>query len=121
MRTVTDGHTVRGMQTAKVPALHGAGKTLTLGVTGNVNHLAEIGVRADHLQVLLGALAVAHVAGHLLVLEDPARILALTGGTMRTVTDGHTVRGMQTAKVPALHGAGKTLTLGVTGNVNHLA
>jgi hypothetical protein len=34
-------------------------------------------VRADDLEVLLGAVAGAHVAGHLLVLENAARILAL--------------------------------------------
>src|SRR5690606_13097801 len=43
-------------------------------------------VGAHDFQVLLGALLVAHVAGHLLVLEDLARILALTGRAVRTVT-----------------------------------
>jgi hypothetical protein len=35
-------------------------------------------VGADDFEVLLGALTVAHVAGHLLVLEHLARILAVT-------------------------------------------
>src|SRR5690606_2849754 len=46
---------------------------------------SSIVVRVDHFQVLLGALAVAYVAVHLLVLEEPARILAMIGGTMSTV------------------------------------
>src|SRR3954468_6776694 len=40
---------------------------------------AAIGVGADHLEILLGAVLGAHVAGHLLVLEDAARILTLAG------------------------------------------
>src|SRR5690606_28421974 len=82
---------------------------------------AALDVGADDFQVLLGAVLVAHVAGHLLVLEDPARILALTGRTKRTVADRHAVRCTHTAEAPALHTAGKALTLGTTLDIDQLA
>src|SRR6476469_3032359 len=78
-------------------------------------------VRADDLQVLLSPVAGAHVAGHLLVLEDSARILAVTSRTVRAVRDGHAVRRAETAEVPALHGAGEALALSHAGDVDHLA
>src|SRR4051812_44186212 len=40
---------------------------------------AALGVGADDLEILLGAVLGTHVAGHLLVLEDSARILPLAG------------------------------------------
>src|SRR3546814_14135802 len=70
--------------------------------------------------MLLRALTVAHVAGHLLVLEDLARILAVTRRTVRAVRDGHAVCRAQTAAVPALHPARKALALGVPGAVDIL-
>src|SRR3546814_13177772 len=70
--------------------------------------------------MLLRALTVAHVAGHLLVLEDLARILAVTRRTVRAVRDGHAVCRAQTAEVPALHRARKALALGVPGDVDIL-
>src|SRR5690606_3034746 len=82
---------------------------------------ATIGVRADHLEVLLGALTVAHVAGHLLVLEHLARILAVTRRTVRAVADRDAVAGAHTAEAPALHRAGKALALRVPRDVHHLA
>ena len=81
----------------------------------------RIGVRADDLEVLLGAITGTHVAGHLLVLEDAARILAVTGRTVRTVRDGDAVGGAQTAEAPTLHGAGEALALGHARNVDQLA
>src|SRR6201999_4467150 len=45
----------------------------------------------------------AHMAGHLLVLPGLTGILTTTGRTDRTVRDRHTVRGSQTAEIPALH------------------
>jgi len=62
---------------------------------------------------LLCALTVTHVAGHLLVLEHLAWILALASRTMGTVGDGHTVRCAHTTEAPTLHGAGKAFTLRV--------
>jgi len=52
------------------------------------------------------------VTGHLLARERTARILAVTGRTVRTVRDRNTVGGAETTEVPALHGAGETLTDG---------
>ena len=65
----------------------------------------RVDVGADDFEVLLGALLVTHVAGHLLVLEDLARILALTGRTERTVRDRDAVGGAHAAEAPALHAA----------------
>src|SRR3546814_10796042 len=61
------------------------------------------------------------MAGHLLVLEDAARILAVTGRTMRTVADRNTVGRAHTAETPALHHTGKALTLGHALDVDDLA
>src|SRR3546814_2252377 len=72
---------------------------------------AALDVGADDFQILLGAVARAHVASHLLVFEDAARVLALTGRTMGTVADRHAVAGAHTAETPALHRTGKTLAL----------
>src|SRR3546814_1544886 len=68
---------------------------------------AALDVGADDFQILLGAVARAHVASHLLVFEDAARVLALTGRTMGTVADRHAVAGAHTAETPALHRTGK--------------
>src|SRR5690606_14851169 len=68
-------------------------------------------IGANNFQVLLSTLTVAHMAGHLLVLEDLARILAITGRTVSTVADGNAVRSTHTAETPALHRTGKTLAL----------
>src|SRR3954453_19405743 len=62
-------------------------------------------IGADDLEVLLSAIARAHVAGHLLVLEHATRILAVAGRTVRTVRDRNAGRGAQALEVPALHGA----------------
>src|SRR6516164_3888446 len=62
-----------------------------------------------------------HVAGHLLVLPGLAGGLTITGRTDRAVRDRHTVRGAQTAEVPALHAAGKALTDRGAGHVDELA
>src|SRR3546814_15802857 len=70
---------------------------------------------------LFRVVARAHVAGHLLVLEDAARILAVTCRTMRTVADRNTVGRAHTAETPALHRTGKALTLGHALDVDDLA
>ena len=82
---------------------------------------AALDIGAHDFQVLDRAALLTIVAGHLLALEHLARVLALAGRTVGTVGDGHTVGGAHTAEVPALHGAGKTLTDGETGNVDLLA
>src|SRR6185369_16073701 len=76
---------------------------------------------ADDFEILLRALAVAHMAGHLLVLEHAARILAVAGRTMGTVADRDAVRRAHAAEAPALHGARKALALGVAAHVDQLA
>src|SRR5690606_21256937 len=81
---------------------------------------AAIGVGAHDLEVLLRALTVAHVARHLLVLKDAARILAITRRTVRTVAERNAVRRAQTAEAPALHRAGKPRALRVAGDVDLL-
>src|SRR5207237_703116 len=75
----------------------------------------------DDLEILLGAILVTHVTGHLLVLEDLARILALTGRTERAVRDRDAVGGAKTAEAPALHAALETLALGLALDVDDLA
>ena len=61
------------------------------------------------------------MAGHLLALEHLTRVLTLTGRTVRTVRDRHTVRGAKTAEVVALHGTSKTLTDRGAGDIHQLA
>src|SRR5512132_2428223 len=78
-------------------------------------------VRADDLEILLRAVTGTHVTGHLLVLEDAARILAVTRRTVRTVRDGNAVGSAQTAEAPALHGAGEALALRHARDVDQLA
>src|SRR5690348_13274211 len=78
-------------------------------------------VRADDLEVLLRTVPSTHVPGHLLVLEDAARILAVAGRTVRTVRYRHAVSGAQAAEVPPLHGAGEALALRHAGDVDQLA
>src|SRR5690348_6986194 len=78
-------------------------------------------VGADHLEVLLGAVTSTHMAGHLLVLEHAARILAVARRTVRAVRNGNAVSRAKTAEAPALHRAGEALALGQAGDVDELA
>src|SRR5438270_1969880 len=78
-------------------------------------------VGADHFEILLRAVPGAHVARHLLVLEDAARILAVAGRTVRAVRKRHAVGRAETAESPALHGAGKALDQRHVGDVDQLA
>ena len=79
------------------------------------------GVGADDFEILLGAVAGAHMAGHLLVLEDAARILAVAGRAVRAVRDRDAVGGAEALEAPALHRAGKALALGHALDVDELA
>src|SRR3984893_18994116 len=63
----------------------------------------------------------AEVAGHLLVLEGLARVLAAAGRAVRAVRDRHAVGGAQAAEVPALHRARKALADRGAGDVHILA
>ncbi len=100
---------------------HGEPGVLRTGDRALDEDQATLVVHADDFEVLLGALTVAHVAGHLLVLEHLARILTVTRRTVRTVRDRNTVGGAHTAEAPALHGALEALTLGVAAYVDQLA
>src|ERR1700743_1469872 len=82
---------------------------------------AALDVGLDDAKIERGDAIDAHVAGHLLVLEGLAGVLTAAGRTDRTVRDRHTVGGAQTAEIPALHAAGKTLTDRGAGNVDELA
>ena len=86
------------------PAAAGAGN----GTLNQDETALDVGL--DDLEVERGDAIDTHVAGHLLVLEGLARVLTAAGRTDRTVRDRDTVRGTQTAEIPALHTAGKTLT-----------
>src|SRR5947209_5879656 len=61
------------------------------------------------------------MAGHLLVLEHAARVLAVAGRAVRAVRNGNAVGRAETAEAPALHRAGETLALGHAGDVDQLA
>ena len=78
-------------------------------------------IDAHDFEILLGAFLVTHVTGHLLVLEDAARILALASRTQGTVADRNAVGGAHAAETPALHAARKALALRVPGNIDQLA
>src|ERR1700691_1037408 len=82
---------------------------------------AALNVGRDDAQVERGDAIDAHVARHLLVLEGLAGVLTATGRTDRTMRDRHTVGGTQTAEIPALDAAGKTLADRGAGDVDELA
>src|SRR3546814_5461843 len=59
------------------------------------------GVGVDDLEVLLGAVAITHVTGHFLVLEDAARILPVTRRAVRAVRTRVAVGGWATTEAGA--------------------
>ena len=120
--------------------MHQARRHRRIGVQGLLDGVAdghELALAAGHraadheqppvrihgrdLEVQRGHPLNAEMASHLLVLERLARILPVTRGTVRPVRDGHTVRRLQAAEVPALHAAGEALALGHAADVHHLA
>src|SRR5262245_5808829 len=82
---------------------------------------AGLDIGRAHAQVQRGDAVDAHVAGHLLVLEGLAGVLTAAGRTDRAVRDRHAVGRAQTAEIPALHAAGKTLADRGAGDVDELA
>src|SRR5437762_9867175 len=64
-------------------------------------------VGLDHLDIERRHALGAQMAGHLLVLENLARILAVSGRADAPMADGHAVRSAQTAEIPAFHAARK--------------
>src|SRR5580700_2848916 len=61
------------------------------------------------------------MAGHLLVLESLARVLAAAGRADRAMRDRYAMARPQAGEIPALHAAGKALAGRSTGNVDILA
>lgn len=88
--------------------------------TQNIQQVASA-INLDDAQILFGDALVAHSAGHLFALPDPAGILAGTGRTKGAVRLGDTVRGGHPAKAPALHGALKALPFALAGDVDALS
>src|SRR3954454_2405135 len=82
---------------------------------------AALDVGPHHAQIERGDLIDAHMAGHLLVLEGLAGVLTAAGRTDRTVGHRHAVGSAQTAEIPALDAAGKTLADRGAGDVDELA
>src|SRR6266404_4424902 len=78
-------------------------------------------VGLHHAQIERGDAIDTHVTGHLLVLERLAGILTSAGRTDRTMRYRHAVGGAQTAEIPALHAAGKTLTDRGAGDIDELS
>src|SRR5207237_9847578 len=86
----------------------------------NADH-ASLDVVLHRSPIERGNSIAAHVTWHILVLEGLAGILASAGRTDRTMRNRHTVGGAQTAEIPALHAAGKTLADRGAGDVDELA
>src|SRR5215471_4183624 len=82
---------------------------------------AALDVGLHHLEIERGDALVAELAGHLLVLEGLAGVLAVAGRAERAVRDRHAVRRAHAAEVPPLHRAGKTLADRGPGHVDELA
>ena len=71
---------------------------------------AALNIGREHGQVLRGHPDIAHVTSHFLTLPNPARLLAVTRGTVRTVRNRHTVRGAQPGEVMPFHRAREAFT-----------
>src|SRR5215813_11597119 len=69
-----------------------------------------------HFEIERGDAIDTHMAGHLLVLEGLAGILAAAGRAMRAVRDRHAVGGAQAMEIPAFHRPGETLADGRAGD-----
>ena len=82
---------------------------------------AALDVGRDDTEVERGDAVDAQMAGHLLVLEDLAGVLAAAGAADRAVRNRHAVRGAQAGEIPALHAAGKALADRGAGDIDELA
>src|SRR6185437_7502317 len=81
---------------------------------------AALGIALDDAPVLRRHPVVAIVARHLLVLEDLAGILALTGRAVAAMRDRDAVRSAQAAEIVPPHDAGKAAALARAGDVDEL-
>src|ERR1051325_9971182 len=82
---------------------------------------AALDVGLHDLEIERGDALVAELAGHLLVLEHLAGVLAVAGRAERAMRDRHAMRRAQAAEVPALHRAGESLADRGAGDVDELA
>src|SRR5262249_2926457 len=78
-------------------------------------------VGLHHLEIERRDALVAEMAGHLLVLEPLAGILAIAGRAERAVRHRHAVRRAHAAEIPPFHRAGKALADRGAGHVDELA
>src|SRR5262249_1939515 len=99
---------------------HGDPATVVAGHRALDQDEAALDVGLHHLEIERGDALDAHVAGHLLVLEGLAGILAAAGRAMRAVRDRHPLCGAQAVEIPTLHGARKALADGGAGDVDEL-
>src|SRR5229473_3514414 len=81
---------------------------------------AALAIGGDDAQILRGHALVAVMAGHLLVLEDLAGILALAGRAVAAVRDRDAVARAQAAEIVPPHDAGEAAALGRAGDVDEL-
>src|SRR6185312_14927233 len=82
---------------------------------------AALDVGLHHFEIERGDPVDAEVAGHLLVLECLARILATAGRADRAMRNGNAVARAQAGEIPPLHAAGKPLAGRRAGDIDKLA
>src|SRR5579864_6317505 len=82
---------------------------------------AALDVGLHDFEIERGDAVDAEMAGHLLVLEGLARILAAAGRADRAMRNGDAVARAQARKVPPLHAAGKPLAGRSAGDIDILA
>src|SRR6185312_386953 len=79
-----------------------------------------LAVGGNDAEILRGHTRIAVMAGHLLVLEDLAGILALPGRAMAAMRDRHAVGGAQAAEIVPAHDAREAAALGRADDVDKL-
>src|SRR4029077_3383084 len=82
---------------------------------------AALDVGLHDLKIERGDAVDAEMAGHFLVLEGLARVLAAAARADRAARDRHAVAPAQAGEIPALHAAGKALAGRGAGDVDILA
>src|ERR1700722_3785233 len=82
---------------------------------------SAVDVSLHDFEIERGHAVDAEMAGHFLVLEGPAGILAPAGRADRAMRDGNAVARAQAAEIPALHAAGPALAGRGAGYIDILA
>src|SRR6185312_12366330 len=80
-----------------------------------------LAVGGNDAEILRGHTRIAVMAGHLLVLEDLAGILALPGRAMAAMRDRDAMGGAQAAEIVPAHDAREAAALAGAGDVDELA